>query len=86
MQFEEEMPSQIRRLAEVQDQWSWTLEEHTTSVDAVAFSPDAKTVALASYDDTVWLWDAVSDVTLQTFENCLIKGLVSSRDGSTVRP
>src|SRR5271154_710921 len=56
MQFEKEMPSQIRRLAEIQDQWSLllqTLEGHTSYVSTVTFSPDGKTVASASGDGTV---------------------------------
>lgn len=41
---------------------------HNDHVDAVVFSPDGKTVATASGDRTIILWDVVTGIPLRTLK------------------
>ena len=63
-----------------------TLQGHTNAVVAVAFSPDSKTLASASYDGTLKLWDMTTGkerATLGEYKGCL--GCVAfSPDGKTL--
>ncbi len=61
----------IEMTAGIRDHWGahqQTLEGHSDWVNAVAFSPDCKTLASASDDQTIRLWDTATGVHQQTLE------------------
>ena len=79
----------IRKVSGIREDWDpclQTLEGHSHSVKAVAFSPDGKVLASTSYDRIVQLWNATTGAWKQTLEGhrSLVNAVAFSPDGKVL--
>ncbi|KAH7187153.1 hypothetical protein DER44DRAFT_680937 [Fusarium oxysporum] len=87
--FKRYLPWWISLLPNVDSNWNavlQTLEGHTDSVNAVAFSKDGKLIASGSHDKTVKIWSVATGAEERTLEGHMnwVSSVVFSKDGKLI--
>jgi hypothetical protein len=79
-------PAATTALSPTSPELVWILTEHSDTVYSVAFSPHSKTVASASSDRTIRVWDYRTGTLLQTVtgHSSAVSSVAFSPDGRTV--
>lgn len=84
--YSDQLPAWLVRLPAAEDTWGnsvQNLEGHTSSITAIAISPDGKYLASASVDQTIRLWDPATGALRSTLEGHRndVFAVAFSRDG-----